>query len=46
MENKIKIYSPIKEEVGVVMLFAKLHEKLGFPKLVSSSARGFDIENI
>ena len=28
------------------MAFSKLHEKLGFPKLVSSSSRGFDIEDI
>lgn len=43
---KIQMYSTIKEEAGVVMAFAKLHEDLGFPKLVPSSARGFDIDDI
>ena len=43
---KIQMYSPIKEEAGVVMAFSKLHEELGFPKLVPSSARGFDIDDI
>ena len=45
-EEKIKFYSPICEESGVVMAFTKLHEQLGFPKIVSSSARGFDIDDI
>ena len=44
--DKIKFYSPIKEEAGVVMVFTKLHEQLGFPKIVSSSSRGFDIDDI
>ena len=44
--KKIKIYSSIREEAGVVMVFSKIHEQLGFPKLVSASARGFDIDDI
>ena len=44
--DKLRIYSLVKEELGVVMIFSKIHEKLGFPKLVSPSARGFDIKNI
>lgn len=47
MKNeKIKFYSPINEEAGVMMAFAKMHEQLGFPKIVSSSSRGFDIKDI
>lgn len=44
--EKLKMYSPINEEAGVVMIFSKIHSDLGFPKLVSPSARGFDIKNI
>ena len=44
--EKVKFYTPIKEEAGVIMAFVKLHEQLGFPKIVSSSARGFDISDI
>mgnify|MGYP007069903353 CR=1 FL=1 len=47
MDNeKVKFYSPIKEKAGVVMVFTKIHEKLGFPKLVSFSTSGFDINDI
>ena len=44
--EKIAMYGNIKEELGVVMAFAKLHEELGFPKLVPSKSRGFDIDDI
>lgn len=44
--KKIDFYGPIKEELGVVMAFSKIHEILGFSKLVPSSAKGFDIESI
>jgi len=44
--KKLKLYSPVTEEVGVIMVFTKLHEQLGFDKLVTSSARGFDIDKI
>lgn len=44
--EKVELYSPIKEEAGVVMAFTKLHKELGFPKLVPASARGFDIDDI
>ena len=43
---QVELYGPIKEEAGVVMVFTKLHGQLGFPKLVPSSARGFDIDDI
>lgn len=46
MRNKLKLYSPVTEEAGVIMVFTKIHEQLGFKKLVTSSARGFDIDNI
>jgi hypothetical protein len=46
MTKKLEVYSPIKEEVGVIMIFTKMHNELGFPKLVMSSARGFDIDSI
>ena len=46
MRNKLKLYSPVTEEAGVIMVFTKLHEQLGFKKLVTSSARGFDIDSI
>ena len=46
MKNKLKLYSPVTEEVGVIMVFTKIHEQLGFKKLVTSSARGFDIDSI
>lgn len=44
--KKIEINGEIKEEAGVVMLFAILHKELGFPRLVPASARGFDIASI
>lgn len=44
--KKIEFYGDINEELGVVMAFSKLHESLGFSKLVPSSARGFDIASI
>lgn len=44
--EKLKFYSPITEEIGVVMIFSLLHKELGFKKIVSSSSRGFDISNI
>lgn len=46
MIKKLDIYSEVKEEVGVIMIFTKIHDVLGFPKLVMSSARGFDIDDI
>lgn len=44
--NKVDFYGQIKEEAGVVMAFTKLHEQLGFKKLVPSSNIGFDIDDI
>lgn len=44
--KKLKLYSPVTEEAGVIMVFTKMHEELGFKRLVTSSARGFDIDNI
>jgi hypothetical protein len=44
--QKVELYGPIKEEAGVVMIFAMIHKELGFSKLVPSSARGFDIDDI
>lgn len=44
--NKIEMYGTISEELGVVMAFSKLHEELGFPKLVPAKSRGFDIDDI
>lgn len=44
--RKIDIYGDITEEAGVIMVFTKIHEVLGFSKLVTSSARGFDIDSI
>ena len=46
MRTKLKLYSPVTEEAGVIMVFTKIHEQLGFKKLVTSSARGFDIDSI
>lgn len=46
MRTKLKLYSPVTEESGVIMVFTKIHEQLGFKKLVTSSARGFDIDSI
>ena len=43
---KINLYGQITDEMGVVCAFAKLHEELGFPKLVPSKSRGFDIDDI
>ena len=44
--KKIEMYGTISEELGVVMAFSKLHEELGFPKLVPAKSRGFDIDDI
>lgn len=44
--KKIDFYGDINEELGVVMAFSKLHESLGFSKLVPSSSKGFDIASI
>ena len=44
--KKVELYSPVNEEAGVIMVFSKIHEQLGFPKLVPASARGFDIADI
>lgn len=44
--EKVELYGSIKEEAGVVMIFAMIHKQLGFPKLIPSSARGFDIDDI
>lgn len=46
LTNKLKLYSPVTEEVGVIMVFTKMHEKLGFNELRTASARGFDIDSI
>ena len=45
-KDKPIFYGEINEEAGVVMAFTKMHKELGFPYLIPSSARGFDIENI
>lgn len=44
--EKVKFYSPIQEKLGVIMAFTKMHEQLGFPKLVSPSSSVFDIDDI
>lgn len=44
--QKIEFYEPIRSEVGVIMAFSKIHEVLGFSRLVPSSTRGFDIDSI
>ena len=44
--KKIDFYSNIEGEAGVIMAFTKIHEQLGFTKLMSSSSRGFDIDSI
>ncbi len=45
--KKIKIYSPITQEQGVIAIFSSIHKELGFPKLVSpKSTKGFDIDDI
>lgn len=44
--KRLELYNTVREEAGVIMVFTKLHEDLGFPKLVVSSARGFDIDSI
>ena len=46
MTKKIDFYGPIQEEIGVIMAFSKVHESLGFTRLVPSKNRGFDIESI
>ena len=44
--KKIKLYGPVTEESGVIIVFTKIHEQLGFKKLVPYSSRGFDIDKI
>lgn len=44
--KKVDFYGPIKGELGVIMAFSKIHERIGFSKLVPSSAKGFDIQSI
>ena len=44
--RKIDFYGPIQGEPGVIMAFTKVHELLGFKKLIPSSSRGFDIDSI
>ncbi|NIA30160.1 MAG: hypothetical protein GWP06_09645 [Actinobacteria bacterium] len=46
MNRKIDFYGEVKEELGVIMAFSKIHEEIGFSKLVPSSAKGFDIDSI
>jgi hypothetical protein len=46
MRRKIDFYGDIQGEAGVIMAFSKIHEALGFSKLVASTARGFDIDSI
>lgn len=46
MKEMITFFGDINEETGVIMAFTKIHKELGFPKLVPSSSRGFDIDNI
>ncbi len=43
---KIEFYGAIQGELGVIMAFSKIHEKLGFSKLIPSSSKGFDIDSI
>lgn len=44
--NKVDLYGYVKEEQPVVMIFSKIHEQLGFPKLTPASKTGFDIDDI
>lgn len=44
--GKVCFYGPIQGELGVIMAFTKMHEELGFSRLVPSSSRGFDIDSI
>lgn len=46
MMKKIDFYGSIQEEIGVIMAFSKIHEQLGFTRLVPPKNRGFDIESI
>lgn len=46
MRKKIEFYGDIQGEAGVIMAFSKIHEQLGFNKLVPSTSRGFDIDSI
>ncbi|MFA5793539.1 MAG: hypothetical protein WC980_00515 [Candidatus Brocadiia bacterium] len=43
---KIPFYGIIKNEIGVIMVFCKIHSKLGFPQLIPSASHGFDIDSI
>jgi len=46
MRGKIDFYGDIQGEAGVIMAFSKIHEELGFSKLIPTTARGFDIDSI
>jgi hypothetical protein len=46
MRRKIDFYGEIQGELGVIMAFSKIHEELGFSKLIPSSSKGFDIDSI
>lgn len=46
MRRKIDFYGEIQGEPGVIMAFSKIHEELGFSKLIPSSSKGFDIDSI
>ncbi|HPM45731.1 MAG TPA: hypothetical protein PLW78_00145 [bacterium] len=44
--KKITFHGEITNELGVIMAFSKIHEELGFEKIVCSSPIGFDIGSI
>jgi len=44
--RKIDFYGDIQGELGVIMAFSKIHDELGFSRLIPSSSRGFDIDSI
>lgn len=46
MKRKIDFYGDIQGEAGVIMAFSKIHEELGFTKLIPSTSKGFDIDSI
>lgn len=46
MRTKVDFYGEIQGETGVIMAFSKIHEGLGFGKLIPSSSKGFDIDSI
>ncbi len=43
---KIDLYGDIQGEAGVIMVFSKIHEELGFKKLIPTTTKGFDIDSI